>query len=129
MMYQPAATPQTAWGRCPSRGRQSTEAGRIYSDFSDDPAIRESVDSFVAQLPGRMRTVAGALSAADMDTVAGVAHDLIGAAGGYGFGVIGRAASDVEQAARERSPALRPAAARLMRLCRRAHAEQGGEAR
>ncbi|SDX10958.1 CheY chemotaxis protein or a CheY-like REC (receiver) domain [Roseicitreum antarcticum] len=72
----------------------------LYSSYADDPEMEMLVAGFVDQLPGH---VAALRTAADCDDLGGMtrlAHQLSGAAGGYGFTPVSHAAAALEKAAR-----------------------------
>jgi len=87
----------------------------------DDPDMRELVESFVASMKQHATTLESALRADDRETVRRTAHQLKGAAGGYGFPTITSAAMRLEMAAREGEP-LAQRVAEVSDLCRRATA-------
>ena len=80
----------------------------------------ELVALFVAGLPAKLDRVEHALTDNDTLTVAGVAHQLKGSAGGYGFMPITVAAAALEDSARRRAPDVRSKFAELRSLCERA---------
>jgi len=70
----------------------------LYSEFADDVEMVEIIDVFVAGLPDRMAYLRDALTRGSMEDVKRIAHQLKGAAGGYGFGPITAAAGELELA-------------------------------
>lgn len=101
----------------------------IRSSFSDDPEMRELVDYFLADLTRRVESLRSALDAEDALVLRRLAHQLAGAAAGYGFAEIGDAAREVDEAARGFDDGLgdemlvsdvRERAEDLIALCRRA---------
>lgn len=94
--------------------------GSITSDLADDEEMIELVALFVAGLPAKLDRVEHALTDNDTLTVAGVAHQLKGSAGGYGFMPITVAAAALEDSARRRAPDVRSKFAELRSLCERA---------
>ncbi|MDB5100544.1 MAG: Hpt domain protein [Cyanobacteria bacterium RYN_339] len=70
----------------------------LASTFADDPDMAELVPIFVGMLPDRMAAMRASLAAGDLDALRVTAHQLKGAAGGYGFAPIGHAAATLEAA-------------------------------
>ncbi len=70
----------------------------LYSEFAGDVEMVEIIDAFVAGLPDRMAALRDALTRGALDDVKRLAHQLKGAAGGYGFGSITEAAGELELA-------------------------------
>jgi HPt (histidine-containing phosphotransfer) domain-containing protein len=95
---------------------------RLLSTLSGDPEMGELVEWFVEELPGRISSLSDAMRAHDLARLRTLAHQLKGAAGGYGFDQIGRAAGVVERCVDGGSPdrALADALDELVSLCRRA---------
>ena len=71
----------------------------LYSDFADDPDMAELIDLFLDDLPNRVTSLRAALAAGDMAGLRRFAHQLKGAAGGYGYPTLGEAAAALEHAA------------------------------
>jgi len=94
------------------------------SSFADDEDMKEIVHQFVRGLPERSAAVVRACEVRDWTTVKRLAHQLKGAAGGYGFAGITDAAKDVEQAVEDAldAPSLQLRVETLADLCRRARA-------
>ncbi|WP_373060709.1 ATP-binding protein [Gemmatimonas sp.] len=99
----------------------------LYSELRDDPDLAELVDAFVAGLPGKVERIEHAFSTGGTIDLARLAHQLKGAAGGYGYPSISNAARLVEQHARARETAdgtfdpgvdLSDAVALLLAQCR-----------
>ncbi|WP_411282209.1 ATP-binding protein [Gemmatimonas sp.] len=74
----------------------------LYSDLRDDPDFTELVDAFVAGLAAKVARIEHAFSTGELVDLARLAHQLKGAAGGYGYPSISDAARHVEQYARAR---------------------------
>lgn len=72
----------------------------LRSNMANDPEIGELVSQFVDELPQKVEDLLSALRAGDAIRVRTLAHQLKGAAGGYGFPTIGRAAQRVEECLR-----------------------------
>jgi signal transduction histidine kinase/CheY-like chemotaxis protein/HPt (histidine-containing phosphotransfer) domain-containing protein len=104
------------------RAPASDEA--LVSTLSDDEDMREIVREFVRDLPDRSAAILRASQASDYETLERMAHQLKGAAGGYGFPRITEAAAAVERAVSEGLDlaSLQSHAETLANLCRRARA-------
>lgn len=98
----------------------------LKSEFAGDPEIGELVEQFVRELPNRVETLRDAFQAGDGLRVRTLAHQLKGAAGGYGFPTIGRAAQAVDEFLRSNGTSegalerVRLSVEELTDLCRRA---------
>lgn len=73
----------------------------LTSVFADDPEMRGIIAEFVGELPKRTMAMQSALHAGKLDQVRILAHQLKGAAGGYGFPTLGEAAALVEAAVKQ----------------------------
>lgn len=83
--------------------RPVDESALLYSELANDPDLGELVESFVSALPRRLESLKTGLLEDDLDAVARSAHQLKGAAGGYGFPSISDAAREVEHVVRNKS--------------------------
>jgi len=94
----------------------------LYSSYASDPDMNELIADFVAGLATRSQELGDAAAKGDLPTLRRIAHQLKGAAGGYGYAPITDAAATLERACDEGSEnAVRLAAlATLQRLCARA---------
>jgi len=95
----------------------------LRSEFADDPAMREIVEFFVNDLTERIDAIRLACERQDRCQLKTLAHQLKGAAGGYGFPTIGSAAGDVERellAAEADVAAVQDKVEELLRRCRAA---------
>ncbi len=81
--------------------RLSPDDPVIRSEFAGDPEMDGIVFLFVSELPQRIEGIQSALAASDWERLRTLAHQLKGAAGGYGFPQLGSAAALVEQGIRE----------------------------
>jgi HPt (histidine-containing phosphotransfer) domain-containing protein len=72
----------------------------IVSEFAGDPDMVEIVEFFVGELPKRVDALRQAASSNDTGALVTLAHQLKGAAPGYGFRDIGRVAGELEEAIR-----------------------------
>lgn len=104
-------------------------AGPILSEFASDPDMAELVDIFVGELPERIRAIESARSDRNYDIIARLAHQLKGAAPGYGFSGVGEAAASIEHRLRSAGGlndstklAVDADVDRLLNMCRRVRA-------
>jgi HPt (histidine-containing phosphotransfer) domain-containing protein len=81
--------------------RLSPDSTTYRSDFADDPDMSEIVSLFVSELPQRMAAMHAALAAGETERLRTFAHQLKGAAGGYGFPKLGEAAALIDQGIKE----------------------------
>ncbi|MDP3215538.1 MAG: Hpt domain-containing protein, partial [Deltaproteobacteria bacterium] len=111
------------------RTLEPSEAGAppLSSDFADDPDMAEIIDGFVAGLVGRAEALRAAAAEGRREEVRRLAHQLKGAAGGYGFAPITAAAAELELAAARDASVVEmgEVAARLAGLCGRARGSAG----
>lgn len=97
----------------------------LLSVFEHDPEMADLVVAFVAEIPSRRADLEAAVDAGDLEAAIVLAHQLKGAAGGYGFEELGLFAAESERAlvalrgAPVRVDALRLASAPLMDACGR----------
>jgi HPt (histidine-containing phosphotransfer) domain-containing protein len=93
----------------------------VYSRLASDPDLREIVDLFVDEMPGRVATMLEQLNTADWDGLRRSSHQLRGAAGSYGFDAISPSAGKVEAAIRDNEPEqrIRETLDELVELCNR----------
>jgi signal transduction histidine kinase/DNA-binding response OmpR family regulator len=105
-------------------GRAKTTAEPLVSTFGDDADMAEIVRQFVRGLQERSSAILRASRASDVETLTRLAHQLRGAAGGYGFPRITEAAAEVEDAliAGHDRLTVESRAEALATLCRRARA-------
>lgn len=68
----------------------------IISDFAADPDMRELVEFFVTALPERVSALRAAHAEKRLRNLQRLAHQMKGAAGGYGFPTLGAAAGTLE---------------------------------
>lgn len=83
----------------PSQARdgRNTDAA-IHSTFANDPDMRELIELFVSELPGRIDEIRVAASSQDAESLRRLMHMLRGSCGGYGFAELGRLAGRIEEA-------------------------------
>ena len=75
---------------------QQDDKRALVSELAGDEDMVELVEMFVEELPDRISAFEKALAEQDFETLAGLAHQLKGAAGGYGFPSITDAAKEAE---------------------------------
>jgi two-component system CheB/CheR fusion protein len=90
--------------------------------LADDPFIGPLVSTFLENLPHRMADLHQAERDENWPRVADLAHQMAGAAGGYGFPELGRVAASIEAEAKSQpsQQALRPLLAAFDAICKRA---------
>ncbi|MDA0282606.1 MAG: ATP-binding protein [Planctomycetota bacterium] len=76
----------------------------LVSDFADDADMCEIIEMFIDGLEERLETIRKAFDDRNFTTVSGIAHQLKGAAGGYGYPTLSELAFDVEQKAKTNQP-------------------------
>ena len=81
--------------------RISPDSSFLRSEFADDPDMADIVGLFVRELPQRLEAMHSALISGEIEQVRVLAHQLKGAAGGYGFPKLGEAAALVDQGVKE----------------------------
>ena len=82
----------------------AADGGTFVSSFAGDPEMAEITAAFVGALPARAQALQAAQSAGDLEGLKRLAHQLKGAAGGYGFPRISAAAAALEQACASGAP-------------------------
>jgi PAS domain S-box-containing protein len=99
----------------------------LVSDLHDDPDMQQLVDTFVSHLGERAAAIEAAHGSGDRSMVASLAHQLKGAAGGYGYTPISEAARSVERfaAGGGTSRELARATEELLSLCHAAMRGRG----
>ena len=93
--YLDAAAP--AGAEAPGAGAPAADE-RLISDMADDEDMAALVEQFVATVPERIGALRAASVTGDRSCLTRLAHQLKGAAGGYGFPRISEAASALEAA-------------------------------
>ena len=68
----------------------------LFSSLGEDPAIRQVINAFVAELPSKVCDLEEAIAQEDIEKVEYCARHLKGEAGGYGFEAIAEAAKEIE---------------------------------
>lgn len=72
-----------------------------------DPEFAELIDYFRGELPARVRSLEESAAAADLGSIQRLAHQLKGAAPGFGFNDVGQAADQLETNLRAVEPSER----------------------
>lgn len=74
---------------------------------TNDPEFAELIDYFKGELPSRVRSLESCAAERDLEGLQRLAHQLKGAAPGFGFSDVGEAARKVEESLRVADPAER----------------------
>ena len=98
----------------------------LVSEFADDEDLLELVEMFVEELPQRASSIEKALAETDFVTLQTLAHQLKGAAGGYGFPTISDAARTLEETCKVDGDLekLTAQAQQIANICRMARAKK-----
>ncbi len=98
----------------------------VYSALAADPELGEIVEMFVEEMPGRVATLLDHFNKKDWDGLRQTAHQLKGAAGSYGFGIISPSAGKLETVLRDGEPEhhIYEAITELVNLCGRVRSGQ-----
>jgi HPt (histidine-containing phosphotransfer) domain-containing protein len=109
------------------QSRHDGGATPLRSEFENDPDMKELVQEYLSELPARVAAIEDAVKGGEVAQLKRLAHQMRGAAGGYGFSPISTAAGALEDRIRTLSdepPAtldsLRREVAELLDLCERA---------
>lgn len=81
--------------------RQSRGGEPIHSELASDPEMLELIELFVAEMPEKIQQLSNAWASADRQAIESLAHQLKGCSGGYGYGIVGAAASRLESAVKK----------------------------
>jgi len=108
----------------PSLTPVCTSEEGLFSEFAGDVDMADIIDRFVEGLPGRMGELRTAIAVGATADVKRMAHQLKGAAGGYGFGPITTVAGELELAIGrcEGAAETQEIVGRLLAMCARARA-------
>ena len=104
---------------------QAASEGPLISEYASDADMLELIEMFVAELPERVTALNDAMAAGDLARVGGLAHQLKGAGGGYGYPTITDSAFTLETMAKAGTDdldAVRRNIDELVSLCNRASA-------
>lgn len=121
---QPGPTSQSPAGS-PTSSPSSTSSTTdpLFSEFADDRDMIDLVQFFVGELEQRIGAMGAAWQAGDRTRLRSLAHQLKGAAGGYGYPSITSSAAALEATLRSGEPDASSVNDRLrdlVELCRRA---------
>ncbi|HWL93290.1 MAG TPA: Hpt domain-containing protein [Phycisphaerae bacterium] len=96
----------------------------LISQLAHEADLLDLIELFVHELPRRVEAMEAALHANDLSALAGIVHQLKGAAGSYGFPIITLAAKQLEDAAKSGAAPEQLASdmRRVAGLCARARA-------
>lgn len=111
--------------REPVMSETNGQAGPLHSEFADDAEMMELVREYVDQLRVRVEELRSCWEEERLTDLQQLAHQIKGAAGGYGFGPIGDAAGRIEKRLKlgaSEVSALREEFEELIELCSRAMA-------
>lgn len=75
----------------------------LVSEMANDPDMTDLIELFLSELPKRVAVLQNAIQSADVATLSRIAHQLKGAAGGYGYPSITIAAARLESSAKAQS--------------------------
>ena len=108
----------------PDNDASPASANPLQSTLASDPDMLELVAYFVDEMSSRVQTISTAAQDNDLGQLRTVAHQLKGAAAGYGFAPISDCASQLEQLIDAADPAqevetMRGQVDELIELCRR----------
>jgi len=119
----PAELSSQQTGR-PSPPSDTSSDAPLRSEFADDDGMSELIQSFVSELPERIYNIERAAIDEDLKALTRLAHQLKGAAGGYGYAAITEQARTLEQRAKsgEAVESVREVINDLKTLCARAQA-------
>lgn len=125
---QPSRGAQMEEGPAPASGvpsREEQKTGPIYSSYADEADMKELIAGFAERLPLQVEDIRKVLNDGDLEMLRRKAHQLKGAAGGYGFMQVSQEAAALEQAAQaaEDMSQVTRAAERLTALCTRVRGE------
>lgn len=103
----------------------------LYSFYADDPDMDELIAGFVERLPGQVKAIRSAAEQADFDALRRLAHQIKGAAGGYGFMSVSEQAAALEEVAKTANAfnEIKEAVDRFASLCGRIRYQPDAEDR
>lgn len=113
----------------PTRGNQNRSIEPLVSEFASDRDMADLVEFFISELQDRVGAMRDACQSGDNHRLRGLAHQLKGAAGGYGFPSITQSAAELEstliEATEAECSAISEKTEALIALCKRAAAGSG----
>lgn len=96
-----AITPSPVVSQTSAFQEPQSSVETLISDFADDPDMAEIIEMFIDGLSDRIESITTAFEDRNFTTVSGIAHQLKGAAGGYGYPSLSELAFEVEQLAKQ----------------------------
>jgi len=103
---QAAAERPTAFHDSPQDTPVSPVPGALVtSTLAHDPDLKDLLDQFIANLPGKLTRLTDLLARNDLEELRRLVHQLKGAGGGYGFPQITEKAAAIEAQIRASAPA------------------------
>jgi histidine phosphotransfer protein HptB len=96
-------SPDAANCRSSTPNRSLQEVG-VRSQFADDDDFRELLEVFVQGIPEKCEIFRDLRARGATDEIRMMAHQLKGAAGGYGFPGVSEAASELEESCKSDKP-------------------------
>jgi len=107
-----------AWAGAEGAAAGGADGPIVQSELADDPELADILGEFVAGLPERVQAMRNALAHNALEELRRSAHQLKGAAGGYGYPSLTQAARGLEAAAKAGdAETARLTLARLADLC------------
>ena len=93
----------------------------LYSEFGSEPEMAELVELFVSEMSAHVERLQGCVDRGDWSALGRMAHQLKGAAGGYGFHQLTEPAHRLELSVRQdrTEEEILASAHELLGLCRR----------
>jgi HPt (histidine-containing phosphotransfer) domain-containing protein len=79
------------------------DSPRLRSSLANDEVLRELVELFVEEMPGRAARLHECFAAADWDGLRRAAHQMKGSSGSYGFDQLTPYAADLEMRLNQRA--------------------------
>lgn len=83
--------------RSPRPNGAACGSDRIRSSLAGDPRMMEILPEFVDGLPAKVCQMLDLLKQQDLASLQAVVHDLVGTAGGYGFGTVSEPARKAQE--------------------------------
>ena len=101
MSVESAITPSPVINQTSVSQKPPTSVEPLISDFADDPDMVEIIEMFIDGLSDRIESITTAFGNRNFTTVSVIAHQLKGAAGGYGYPSLSELAFEVEHLAKQ----------------------------
>ena len=99
-------------------------ASPIYSCLASDPDLSDLVDSFIQEMPSRIEKIRCQFESGNWEELQGLAHQLRGAFGGYGFDAVTPITAQLERTLQSgpTEDQVRAAVQQLIEICHRLRA-------